>query len=81
MSAKHLVMDFSSNYRPGDPVPETGVYRVYHHAHRLAHSVIICKGGKFPKCARCGALVSFAHVADINAIERDRDFEDTTAAA
>ena len=46
-------------YETGTAVPETGIYRVVHAAHRLPHEVVILKGQHFPKCQRCGDAVLF----------------------
>jgi len=46
-------------YTTGDIVPETGIYRVIHSAHRLPHEVIILKNEHFPRCCKCSAAVSF----------------------
>lgn len=46
-------------YHTGQPVPQSGIYRVIHAAHRLPHAVTICKGEHFPRCARCADSVTF----------------------
>jgi hypothetical protein len=45
--------------RTGDLIPQTGIYRVNHKAHRLPREVILLRSGRFPRCARCGAPVIF----------------------
>ena len=46
-------------YRTGDTVPETGIYRVTHSGHRLAHEAVLIKNEKFPRCAKCTSEVLF----------------------
>jgi len=46
-------------YRPGDLVPESGVYRVMHDAHRLMHEATLLEGDKFPICRQCNLAVRF----------------------
>lgn len=46
-------------YETGSIVPETGIYRVVHVAHRLPHEVVIVKGERFPRCAGCADAVLF----------------------
>jgi hypothetical protein len=40
-------------------IPQSGIYRVYHAAHRLPHEVTLLKGEKFPKCQKCSDAVTF----------------------
>ena len=37
-------------YRPGELVPESGVYRVTHDSHRLMHEATLLAGDRFPLC-------------------------------
>jgi hypothetical protein len=46
-------------FQTGDLVPETGIYRVAHQAHRLPHEVIILADQRFPRCCKCGSAVLF----------------------
>ena len=62
-------------YRPGDPVPQTGVYRVAHEEHRTDHEATLLDGGQFPQCTRCGEKVRFQLVRAAARIHGDRDFE------
>jgi hypothetical protein len=48
-----------NKFQTGESVPESGIYRVIHAVHRLPHSLTICKGENFPRCAKCADLVSF----------------------
>ena len=45
-------------------VPTTGIYRITHAAHRLPHEVVLIAGGQFPRCSKCGDLVSFELVLE-----------------
>ena len=46
-------------FRPGESVPETGIYQAYHGDHRLCHSVTLIAGAQFPVCKVCGPKVHF----------------------
>lgn len=50
---------FNRKYRPGDLVPESGVYRVTHDAHRLMHEATLLAGDRFPLCRQCKVSVRF----------------------
>lgn len=62
-------------YRPGEPVPQTGVYRVAHEGHRSEHEATLLNGGQFPQCTRCGDRVRFSLIRAAAPIQGDRDFE------
>ena len=49
----------TKKYRPGELVPESGVYRVTHDEHRLMHEAMLLVGSKFPVCKRCNRSVRF----------------------
>ncbi len=49
-------------YKPGDRVPKSGVYRVYHHQHRLMHEATLEKDTRFPQCRTCKSKVQFSLV-------------------
>lgn len=59
--------------RPGETVETAGVYRVYHHAHRLPHSVFIPAGTKLPQCRRCGDKVEFGLLLASEPLTSDHD--------
>jgi hypothetical protein len=41
-------------YKPGDTVPESGIYRVTHDPkHAAAHEVTCVEGKTFPPCKNC----------------------------
>lgn len=61
-------------YAAGAAVPHTGIYRVYHYAHRLPHAVMILRGNVFPACNCCGDKVEFAALLDAELADRDYDF-------
>lgn len=63
----------SDRLRPGEICKVSGVYRVYHHAHRLPHSVYVAAGTVLPKCRRCGDRVEFGLVLASEPAERDHD--------
>ena len=61
-------------YRPGDPVPQSGVYRVVHRDHRSDHEATLLAGGIFPRCSNCGEHVRFHLQRAAEGIRRDADF-------
>ena len=51
-----------SCFKPGERVPESGVYCIQHKSHRLMHMLTLAAGSRFPRCKRCGDAVSFTLV-------------------
>jgi hypothetical protein len=75
----------------GEPIPESGIYRVLHDTHRLPHEVTLFSDQVFPRCAKCKDAVKFElihaatdllneHGFRVNLYELD-DQEDSTIAA
>jgi len=52
-------------YKPGQPVPQTGIYKVLHFRHRAAHHNTLLRGSKFPACKKCGERVRFEAVTRV----------------
>ncbi len=46
-------------FRVGEPILESGLYRVFHKGHRVSHEVTLVRGGPFPHCVICGDDVHF----------------------
>ena len=46
-------------FRPGDYVPESGIYRINHDSHRLMHEATLIHGTRFPRCRVCRDAVRF----------------------
>jgi len=69
------------HFQPGEVVPESGVYTVLHDGHRERHSATIFKGGRFPRCARCGTAVRFVLARSAALISEDTDFKPSSAKA
>jgi len=40
-------------------VPQSGIYKVRHHRHRLPHEVTLLRDQYFPRCAQCDTAVMF----------------------
>lgn len=57
-----------SRYRPGEVVPESGVYRVLHSRHRATHESTLKEGETFPSCRKCGDDVRFEQVVSVNSL-------------
>jgi uncharacterized membrane protein len=49
----------NKTFKPADIAVESGVYRVVHAQHRLPHEVVVLRGDRFPRCAKCTGAVSF----------------------
>jgi len=49
-------------FRPGERVPRSGLYRVYHDAHRLMHEATLLTDDPFPFCKQCGTAVRFEFI-------------------
>jgi hypothetical protein len=52
-------MPGNASYKPGDVVPETGIYRVSHDSHRLMHEATLLQDMQFPRCKKCRHSVRF----------------------
>jgi hypothetical protein len=52
-------MSARSVFKTGATVPESGIYRVFHNAHRLPHEVTLFRGNLFPRCSKCQDDVVF----------------------
>jgi hypothetical protein len=69
--------------RAGEICQRSGVYRVSHYQHRLAHDAVVREGELFPGCRLCQVNVIFEFVelcSDGRRIEHigfDRDFIET----
>lgn len=46
-------------FRPGECVSQSGIYRVYHDSHRLMHEAMLRANDIFPLCRECGDHVRF----------------------
>jgi hypothetical protein len=46
-------------FRCGDKILESGIYRVTHSGHRLAHEVTLLHDQLFPRCIKCEDAVYF----------------------
>ncbi len=49
----------AKQFRCGDKILESGIYRVYHGNHRLPHEVTLLRDQLFPKCVKCDNSVYF----------------------
>ncbi len=66
--------------RPGEIAPQSGIYRVYHRAHRLPHNVYVSAGTRLPACLRCGNDVEFGLLMSGPEVQTDQDFRDLNRA-
>lgn len=49
----------AKQFRCGEKILESGIYRVYHGNHRLPHEVTLLRDQLFPRCVRCESSVYF----------------------
>lgn len=61
-------------FRAGEPITETGIYRVFHNEHRVSHEVTLLAGQHFPGCDECGNDVHFELLRSAPEISRDVSF-------
>ncbi len=52
-------------FAPGMTVERSGIYEVFHAAHRVTHTVTLLEGHTFPLCARCKDKVRFELVRSV----------------
>jgi YjzC-like protein len=64
----------AQEFKPGDKVPSSGVYRVLHKDHREEHDATLREGELFPNCSVCDEGVRFRLVQSAKLIDRDVDF-------
>jgi hypothetical protein len=64
----------AQEFKPGENVPSSGVYRVLHKGHRNGHDATLREGEQFPTCAVCEREVRFRLVQSAKLIDRDVDF-------
>lgn len=49
-------------FKPGEVVPENGIYRAEHKSHGLMHTVTLPAHSLFPCCKECGNAVTYDFV-------------------
>jgi hypothetical protein len=50
-------------YKPGQTVPESGIYKVNHdRKHTAEHEVTAVRGEPFPPCRNCGSGITYSLV-------------------
>jgi hypothetical protein len=66
----------AQEYKPGDEVKNSGIYRVVHDTnHASEHEVTCVYGKKFPPCNHCGHHVRFVLVRAAQHIEHNEHFK------
>jgi hypothetical protein len=60
-------------YSTGQEIPQSGIYCVFHPAHRLIRTVRLLKGDRFPRCSQCADQVSFEFVTSSFTVDVDGD--------
>jgi hypothetical protein len=62
-------------YKPGDKVPESGIYKVVHDPnHAKEHEVTCVYGGTFPPCNGCGDHPRFTLIRGAHHISTHPNF-------
>jgi hypothetical protein len=65
----------AETFKPGDTVPNSGIYRVVHdEEHAEEHEVTCVSGKPFPPCRDCGSDVRFKLVRKAKHISKQRYF-------
>jgi hypothetical protein len=59
VKSQHKMAKEMKQFRCGDKILESGIYRVYHGDHRLPHEVTLLRDQLFPKCVQCENSVYF----------------------
>ena len=60
-------------FRVGEPILESGIYRIFHSEHRLSHEVTLIAGEIFPRCSVCRDDVHFELLKSALHTSRDRE--------
>jgi hypothetical protein len=66
-------------FKPGESVPQSGLYLVKHAHHRADHEATLFQGEQFPACAQCEAAVRFKLLRGATPIGNDSDFRQRKA--
>ena len=68
--------DPGPEFKPGEPVKETGIYEVIHQdGHRAPHDAVMLAADPFPACDTCFEKVRFRLIRTAPYIFEDDDFE------
>jgi hypothetical protein len=55
----------AENYKTGQVVPYSGIYRVSHTEHRLPHEVTLLRANPFPPCSQCENNVNYQLLREV----------------
>lgn len=61
-------------FKPGDDVPQSGLYLVLHEKHRPDHEATLFQGEQFPACAQCDVAVRFRLLRAATPVADGSDF-------
>jgi hypothetical protein len=67
-------------FKPGEVVPESGLYFVRHKDHRGEHEVTLIAQEQFPPCSVCQAAVRFRLSRAAKTISEDTNFQSRKSA-
>lgn len=65
----------ATEYKPGDEVPASGIYKVTHDKNHTEHEVTVIMGKKFPPCNHCGNHPRFTLVRAAHHIQNNEHFK------
>ena len=61
-------------FRAGEPILQSGLYRVFHTEHRISHKAILVAGEVFPRCSECKEDVHFELLESAPTLSDDPGF-------
>ena len=65
-----------NQFKPGEEVPISGIYKVVHDSYHAAEHEVTCVHGKrFPPCNHCGHRVRFVLVRAARHVETQENFK------
>ena len=68
--------EIGEKFRPGEKVPDPGIYDVVHDQHhRPNHQVTCSERQAFPPCQSCGSAVRFELAIKVPSVSDDSDFD------
>jgi hypothetical protein len=66
----------AEQYKPGDKVPQSGIYKVTHdNVHHDEHEVTVVLGEPFPPCNHCGNHPRFTLVRPAHHVSEHEHFK------
>ena len=73
LRANKEALNSELSYRPGERIPQTGIYELIHASGNI-NTVVLVRDEEFPTCRECGTQVRFRLVKAAPHITEDKDF-------